>query len=368
MSGWNNADPWAANEGGPSNTWDAGAAEGVDWNAGAAAANDDASNDNRYEATGGDEAMVNGNGGGHITSECTNNKVFDFANVTTLPADDAWANVLSTAREAVETRDLDDFREAIKVYQKAVKEVSYEEIEHSFRVNGIGIYLIATEPKDGEVLDTHTLINLNGKRDCQYKVGYYFKKTPRAASMAEGWPTSDEENFERLKDAGAPYERADIKSCLPEMGHTSKDCKQERQEFGEIAMKCFNCDEEGHRTRDCKAARVDRFACRNCKQSGHNAAECPEPRSAEGVECKRCAEIGHFAKDCPNNPGGSRACRNCGEEGHIAKECEKPKNPATTTCRNCEQVGHFSKDCPEPRDWSKVKCNTCGESKSGLLP
>ncbi|KAI4089406.1 MAG: hypothetical protein LQ344_005408 [Seirophora lacunosa] len=111
MSGWNNADSWAANERGPSNTWDAGAAEGVDWNAGAAAANDDAFNDNRYEATGGDEAMVNGDGGGHITSECTNNKVFDFVNVTTLPADDAWANVLSTAREAVETRDLDDFRE-----------------------------------------------------------------------------------------------------------------------------------------------------------------------------------------------------------------------------------------------------------------
>ncbi|KAL8960468.1 MAG: hypothetical protein Q9193_002837, partial [Seirophora villosa] len=289
------------NEGGPSNTWDAGAAEGVDWNAGAAAANDDAFNDNGYEATGGDEAMVNGNGGG----------------------DDRACRICS---------------EAIKIYQKAVKEVSYEEIEHSFRVNDIKIYLIATEPKDGELLDTHTLINLNG------------------------WPSSDDENFERLKDAGAPYERG-IPKCLrcKEMGHTSKDCKQERQEFGEIAIKCFNCDEEGHRTRDCKAARVDRFACRNCKQSGHNAAECPEPRSAEGVECKRCAEIGHFAKDCPNNPGGSRACRNCGEEGHIAKECEKPKNPATTTCRNCEQVGHFSKDCPEPKDWSKVKCNTCGE-------
>lgn len=48
----------------------------------------------------------------------------------------------------------------------------------------------------------------------------------------------------------------------------------------------------------------------------------------------------------------------------MAKECEKPKNPANSTCRNCDQVGHFSKDCPEPRDWSKVKCNTCGESES----
>ncbi|KAL8973643.1 MAG: hypothetical protein Q9197_002116 [Variospora fuerteventurae] len=353
MSGWNNNDSWAANEGGPSTTWNAGATEAVDWDVGVVTTNDGAFNDNGYEAADGVEAMANGEGG-----------VEDRACriITTLPVEEAWANVVRTAKEAVETRDLDDFRDAIRVYQKAVKEITYEEIERSFRVNGIEIYLIATEPKDGEVLDTNTLVNLAGKRDCKYKVGYFFKKTPRTAKMAEVWPSSEEENLERLKDAGVPYERG-VPKCLrcKEMGHTGRDCKQERQEFSEVTMKCFNCDEEGHRARDCKAVRVDRFACRNCKQSGHNAAECPEPRSAEGVECKRCQEVGHFAKDCPNNPGGSRACRNCGEEGHMAKECEKPKDPATATCRNCEQIGHFSKDCPEPKDWSKVKCNTCGE-------
>lgn len=48
---------------------------------------------------------------GHITSKCTNNKVFDLDEITTLPIEEAWANVVKTAKEAVETRDLDEFRD-----------------------------------------------------------------------------------------------------------------------------------------------------------------------------------------------------------------------------------------------------------------
>lgn len=69
------------------------------------------------------------------------------------------------------------------------------------------------EPREGEILDTHTLVDLSGKKDCKYKVGYFFKKTPRTEKLAEVWPTSEEENRVRLKDAGAPYERG-IPKCL----------------------------------------------------------------------------------------------------------------------------------------------------------
>ena len=67
--------------------------------------------------------------------------------------------------------------------------------------------------QETEMLDTHTIVNLSGKRDCKYKVGYFFKKTPRTAKMAEVWPASEEENLERLKDAGIPMERG-LPKCL----------------------------------------------------------------------------------------------------------------------------------------------------------
>ncbi|KAL8657231.1 MAG: hypothetical protein Q9226_002126 [Calogaya cf. arnoldii] len=225
---------------------------------------------------------------GHMLSECTNNKVFDhLANVATMSEEDAWNNVVRTAKEAVETRELDEFREAIQVYQKAVKEVSYEQLERSFRTNELGIYIIAMEPRDGEILDTHTLVDLSGKKDCKYKVGYHFKKTPKNTKMADMWPSSEEENLVRLQDAGVPYERG-IPKCLRckgesgflpkalseqmltirshlEMGHTSKACTQEEQEIEKPSVKCVICEEDGHRARDCTQVRVDRFACRNCK-------------------------------------------------------------------------------------------------------
>lgn len=48
---------------------------------------------------------------GHITSECAKNKVFDLDKIADLPIEEAWENVVKTAKEAVESRDLDDFRE-----------------------------------------------------------------------------------------------------------------------------------------------------------------------------------------------------------------------------------------------------------------
>lgn len=105
-----------------------------------------------------------------------------------------------------------------------------------------------------------------------------------------------------------------------ELGHVARACPEEASEVTDrVQVKCVNCDEIGHRVRDCPTPRVDKFACRNCKlvayssyiqgwnftanplitfrQSGHQAAECTEPRSAEGVECRKCNE----SKSCTPN-------------------------------------------------------------------
>ena len=33
------------------------------------------------------------------------------------------------------------------------------------------------------------------------------------------------------------------------------------------------------------------------------------------------------------------------------------------TCRNCDEKGHFTKECPKPRDYSRIKCSNCEQSK-----
>lgn len=63
---------------------------------------------------------------------------------------------------------------------------------------------------------TQTLVNLQGKLDCKYEVGYYFSDKPRRAILAQGWPSSSAENLERLEDAGMVMDRG-----IPKCGRCS---------------------------------------------------------------------------------------------------------------------------------------------------
>ena len=55
--------------------------------------------------------------------------------------------------------------------------------------------------------DCISLINLQGKLNCKYVVGFYFSHKPQRATLRERWPSSVEENLARLEDAGLPYDR-----------------------------------------------------------------------------------------------------------------------------------------------------------------
>lgn len=54
-------------------------------------------------------------------------------------------------------------------------------------------------------------------------------------------------------------------AVILEVGHIRKNCKEERNENVErVEIKCSNCDEVGHRVRDCKVKRKYKRGCRNC--------------------------------------------------------------------------------------------------------
>ncbi|KAL9027474.1 MAG: hypothetical protein Q9196_004011 [Gyalolechia fulgens] len=222
--------------------WDAGTSTAPTWDNGAAVAHDENTKEDTFMTAADGAPVANGEGGGDNKTYATRSGIL-LANAPRSLKDLASASI--AAKKAIPRRNVPTNasllvlvgsvlkkvikhaiartsrlfcaatarKKAMKVYQKACKDVSYEEIERSFRTNDIGIYLIATEPAAGELLDTHTLVNLSGKRDCKYKLGYFFKKTPRTAKMAEGWPSSETENLARLKDAGVPFERG-IPKCL----------------------------------------------------------------------------------------------------------------------------------------------------------
>ena len=58
----------------------------------------------------------------------------------------------------------------------------------------------------------------------------------------------------------------------------SRDCPQKKK------MTCYNCNEEGHMSRDCPSGGGDRkpMSCYNCNQEGHMSRDCPTGGSGGG--------------------------------------------------------------------------------------
>ena len=96
------------------------------------------------------------------------------------------------------------------MYCKAVPASTYDELENAFRTMGFDTHLIARKKED--LFTTQTLVNIQGKIDCAYEVGFYFSDRPQRPKAKEGWPKSTQENLERLKDAGLPMDRG-IPKC-----------------------------------------------------------------------------------------------------------------------------------------------------------
>ncbi|KMU75952.1 hypothetical protein CISG_05437 [Coccidioides immitis RMSCC 3703] len=223
---------------------------------------------------------------GHKTKDCTENRKFDQHDIPDKMPEEAWAIL----KKASDERDLEDFREALKIYSKAVPLATFDEIEKRFRADNFKIYLIGLEREIG---DTLISVNLQGKLNCKYVVGFYFSEKPHRANLKSRWPRSPEENIKRLADAGFPMDRQ--------------------------VPKCDNCGE---------------------RNPDHHAKQCPEPRSAEGVECKKCQQAGHMSRDCPEEKDWSKVqCTNCKEMGHTFRRCNKPAEGADSD--NADSYGGF---------------------------
>lgn len=196
-----------------------------------------------------------------------------------MPADQAWEKIKAAALE----KDVDDVKEAIQEYVKAVAgQVTYRELQESFISENINVWMIATERS---LIDIFTNMDIQGKTGKRYTVSYRFSDQPARPRERDGWPQSREELLSRLDDAGDTVDSG-IPKCLncKELGHVAKYCSQEKLERTDLPKtSCYNCGADGHRVRDCEFyctqnsihtirqltkigpdPRVDKFACKNC--------------------------------------------------------------------------------------------------------
>lgn len=112
-------------------------------------------------------------------------------------------------KQASSEKDLDDFKDAVKILVKADATYTYPKLEKEFRARGFKVYLIAMEKDTG---DTWTNVNLQGEIEKKFAVGYYFSSKAQRPTLAAKWPSSVEENLERLADAGIPMDRG-VEKC-----------------------------------------------------------------------------------------------------------------------------------------------------------
>lgn len=125
-------------------------------------------------------------------------------------------------------------------------------------------------------------------------------------------------------------------------------------ESGENQVKCYNCDEFGHLSRDCTKPR----ACFLCGESTHVARQCKYAQIAKHCDGAlknneekdtTCESYGMINKSGDKKLRGNQvassakaSCLNCNQKGHRLKNC-----PYVRRCFLCSNVGHVARECPK---------------------
>lgn len=183
----------------------------------------------------------------HLRNECKNPRKINLDHVADVSPEVAWAKL----ERAVAERDVDDAKEAVDEYVKALGgATTYRELQEAMFAQNISLFFM---PLERPLQKVYTNMDLHGNLGKKYSISYRFSEKPRRAIEAPLFPNSREELLARLDDAGktVPDGRTLCRN-YEELGHIAKSCPQEKRMGPEQPkISCSNCGEDGHRIRNC---------------------------------------------------------------------------------------------------------------------
>jgi hypothetical protein len=202
-------------------------------------------------------------------------------------------------------------------------------------------------PKDKEV-DYNCISYLTSKRKPdvyagtevitakQYKVINFSSNKDEVTKVLKN---ADKEELQTIPEGESPSSSSEgIKKDYEEM--KKKDYRY--FDVSNITIKCYNCDEVGHISKNCPNELV--IVCLRCQQKGHLSQDCPN------IKCFRCNQIGHKSYECKIRNKDIIKCGYCQNIGHEQEDCLinppriKKKLLKDKTCFFCGQQGHVM--CP----------------------
>lgn len=115
----------------------------------------------------------------------------------------------------------------------------------------------------------------------------------------------------RRREEENKYNKIMAKNCFKcrQSGHFLADCPLNANQSEEGVDICYRCGSPEHKLSECnqRSEGLPFAKCFLCSEIGHLTKDCKQNRRGvypKGGECKACGSVNHLIKDCPQNQKG----------------------------------------------------------------